>query len=268
MTAGPAPSVRRIDQPLSVGEVLAETTRLYGDRIRAVLAIGVFMMGAYVVATQINPLAGIVVLLLAQTAALAVAARLVAGDDLDEAAAQAVLRAPVLLVLAFVVFLPFVVIGQFLLLLLFAAAWLALAVFAIPVAMLEPDEGSPFARLGRPLQRTIQLARVEYVHAVGVVAVMVIAYLLFGRFLESVLMGFAGVSALSARALVQLVLAPFFFLGLAVLYFDQNARALSSPRKSRRGGRADADVHHHVEPERAGAADAPREPRAPPRGEP
>ncbi|MBW3593204.1 MAG: hypothetical protein KY396_05890 [Actinobacteria bacterium] len=260
--------MRRLEQPLSVGEVLAETTRLYGDRIRAVLAIGVFMMAAYVLATKIHPLAGIVVLLLAQTAALAVTTRMVAGDALDEAAAQAVLRAPVLLVLAFVVFLPFVVIAQFLLLLLFAAAWLALAAFAIPVAMLEPHEGSRVTRLSRPLQRTIQLARVEYVHAVGVVAVMVMAYLLFGRLLEGVLMGFAGVSALSARALVQLVLAPFFFLGLAVLYFDQNARALSSPGKSRRGGRADADVHHHVEPERAGAADASGEPRAAPRGEP
>lgn len=259
--------MRRIEQPLSVGEVLAETTRLYGDRIRAVLAIGVFMMGAYVLATQINRLVGIVVLLLAQTAALAVTVRIVAGDDLDEAAAQAVLRAPVLVVLAFVVFLPFVVIGQFLLLLLFAAAWLGLAVFAIPVAMLESHEGSSFARLSRPLQRTIELARVEYVHAVGVVAVMVIAYLLFGLALERLLVGFAGVSALSARALVQLVLAPFFFLGLAVLYFDQNARALSSRGKSRPGGRADADVHHHVEPERAGATDAPGEPRAASRGE-
>ena len=260
--------MRRLERPLSAGEVLAETTRLYGDRIGPVAAVGVFVMAAYVLATQINPLVGVVVLLLTQTAALAIASRLVAGDALDEAAAQTVLRAPVLLVLAFVVFLPFVVIGQFLLLLLFAAAWLALAGFAIPVVMLEPQGGSPLARLSRPLQRTIQLARVEYVHAVGVVAAMVIAYVLFGRLLEGLLVGAAGVSALSARALVQLVLAPFFFLGLAVLYFDQNARALSSPGKSRRGGPADADVHHHVEPERAGTADAPGEPRTAPRGEP
>ena len=260
--------MRRIEHPLSVGEVLAETTRLYGDRIRAVAVLGTFMLLAYVVATQIGAVGGIVVLLLAQTAALAVSARLVAGDTLDEAAAQTVLRAPVLLVLAVVVFLPFVVIGQFLLLLLLAAAWLGLAGFAIPVAMLEPQGGSPLARLSRPLRRTIQLARAEYAHAVGVVSVMLIAYFLFGRLLESALMGFAGVSTLGARALVQLVLAPFFFLGLAVLYFDQNARALSSRGKSRRGGRADADVHHPVEPERAGAPDAPGEPRPAPRGEP
>jgi hypothetical protein len=32
-------------------------------------------------------------------------------------------------------------------------------------------------------------------------------------------------------ALTQVVLAPFFFFGLSVLYFEQNARALSSPRE-------------------------------------
>ena len=251
--------MRRITQPLSVGEVLAETTRLYGDRMRAALVVGVFMLAAYVAATKAPPLLGIAVLLVAQAAAFAVCTRIVAGDQLDEAAAQAVLRAPVLLVLAVVVFVPFIVIGQFLFLLIFAAAWLALAAFAIPVAMLEPSPGGALSRLSRPLQRTLTLARVDYAHAVGVVATMVLAYVVFGLLLGRALESFAGVSQLSARALVQLVLAPFFFLGLAVLYFDQTARAVSS-RRQREGGASDADVRDPVEPERAGAPDASREP--------
>jgi hypothetical protein len=36
-----------------------------------------------------------------------------------------------------------------------------------------------------------------------------------------------------ALALSQAILAPLFFLGLSVLYFEQNARALSSPREQR-----------------------------------
>ena len=38
--------------------------------------------------------------------------------------------------------------------------------------------------------------------------------------------GFADNGGLAATTLVQIVLAPFFFLGLSVLYFEQKARAL------------------------------------------
>ncbi len=72
--------MKHIAHPLSVGEVLAETTRLYGERIGSAAGIGVFVMGAYVLATQIAPLPGVVVLLLAQTAAFAAAVRVVDGD--------------------------------------------------------------------------------------------------------------------------------------------------------------------------------------------
>jgi hypothetical protein len=42
--------------------------------------------------------------------------------------------------------------------------------------------------------------------------------------------GFADNGQVIATALVQVVLAPFFFIGLSVLYYEQQARAaVSSP---------------------------------------
>ncbi len=54
-------------------------------------------------------------------------------------------------------------------------------------------------------------------------------YVFFGQLLVALLRGFADNGGLAATALVQIVLAPFFFLGLSVLYFEQKARAVSSP---------------------------------------
>jgi hypothetical protein len=111
-------------------------------------------------------------------------------------------------------------------------AWLALTGFSIPVAVMESagESRSLFDRLGFGLQRSVQLARAEYFHAVGVIAGLVVAYVVIGLLIAVVLASFADNTAAAATALVQLVLAPFFFLGLAVHYFEQKARAVSSRR--------------------------------------
>ena len=76
----------------------------------------------------------------------------------------------------------------------------------------------------------IRLARAEYLHALGVIAALIIIYLVLGIGLGVALVGFADNGRLIAVALVQVVLAPFFFIGLSVLYFEQRARAaVSSP---------------------------------------
>jgi hypothetical protein len=264
MAAGRAPFSRRIGQPLSVGEVLAQTTQIYGERIRSALGIGALVGGAAVLDTVLPDLAFVLVFALANGVAYAVAARVIAGDGFGEASAQVLLRAPAVAVLALVTLTPYVVLGHALLVFLVTAMWLGLVAFAIPASVVEPFDRGVFWRLAHALRRTLTLARADYVHAVGCAAALVLIYLVFGTVLFRLLVGFADNEAVAAAFLMHLVLAPFFFLGLGVLYFDQNARALSSPGKSRRGGRADADVHHHVEPERAGAADAPGEPRAAP----
>jgi hypothetical protein len=172
---------------------------------------------------------------LAFTVTWAAAARVAAGDGLLEAWAQAGLRLPILLVLALVVAVPFALaVGQLFLLVL-AVAWLALTGFSIPVVMLEhePEGTSWFDRLSDSLHRSVALARTEYLHAVGVAAALVILEVVLGIPLAAALTGLAENGREAALALTQLVLAPFFFLGLSVLYFEQKTRALSSPREQR-----------------------------------
>jgi hypothetical protein len=142
---------------------------------------------------------------------------------------------PVLAVLMFIVAVPFAIAVGYLLLLIFAVAWLAFAGFSIPVAMLErdPEAESWYGRLSYALFRSVRLARAEYLHAAGIAAALVLLYLLVGNVIVAALIGFAESGDVAAVALVQVVMGPFFFLGLSVLYFEQRARAaVSSPRET------------------------------------
>lgn len=221
------------DRPLALGELLAETTRLYGERLWSSFGLGVVVAGAFLLARATPDLLDVLILALGFTGAYGAAARLAAGDRFGEAWAQVGLRLPVLLVLTFVVAIPFALAVGYLLLLIFAVAWLAFTGFSIPVAMLERESGAEgwFDRVSYALFRSMTLARAEYVHAAGVAAALVLLYLLLGNLVAAALVGFAENGRIAAVALVQVVLAPFFFLGLSVLYFEQRARAISSPRQ-------------------------------------
>lgn len=220
------------DRPLRLGELLAETVRIYGERPPAALGLGAVEAAAFLVADAAPALLGVLLLALAFTATFAAAARIVSGDSFAEAWAQVGVRAPVLLVLTFVVAVPFAIAVGYLFLLVLAVLWIALAGFAVPVTMLERDASVQgfFDRLAYALYRSIRLARAEYLHAAGVAAALVLLYLLLGNVIGAALVGFADNGRLAAGALVQLVLAPLFFLGLAVLYYEQRARAAVSSR--------------------------------------
>jgi hypothetical protein len=221
-----------IDRPMKLGELFAETVRVYGERIWSVAGIGLFLAGSLLGATVIDHVAAFVVIVaLAFTAAYAVSTRVVAGDPWVEAWAQVGIRIPVLLVLTVVVSVPFVLGRVDPVLLLFGVAWLAFVGLSIPVAMLErdPEQESWYQRIGFALGRATDLARSEYLHVLGVMAAFVVVYLLLGPILAVLLTGFADNGSLAASVIANAVLGPFFFLGLSLLYFEQKARALSSP---------------------------------------
>lgn len=223
-----------VDRPLKLGELLAETVRLYGERIWAMAAIGAFLAGAIVAVGVVDHLlVAIVVVAPAFTVCYAVAARIALGDPAAEAWAQVGLRAPVLAPLMIIVSLPYVLGIVDVLILFFSVAWLSFVGLAIPVAMIErsPEPTSWFGHIGFAVTRATELARVEYLHVLGICAALTVIYALFGPVLGVLLTGFADNGGLAARALSNGVLGPFFFLGLSVLYFDQRARALSSPPK-------------------------------------
>ena len=215
-----------------LGELLSEAVRIYTQRPWAALGIGLVVGGANLLAAVTPDLLDVLVLAFAFALTFAAAARLVSGDSFVEAWAQVGLRVPVLLVFTFIVAVPAVISLSYLFLFLVAAAWLALLGFSIPVAMLErdPEVKNAFDRIAFSLLRSIRLARVEYLHALGVVAALIIVYLVLGIALAVALVGFADNGQVIATALGQVVLAPFFFIALSVLYYEQRARAaVSSP---------------------------------------
>jgi hypothetical protein len=217
-------------RPLALGEVFAETIHHYGERLWAALALGAVYSLALAAAALIHPALYYVVAAVMLVAAYGVATRLVTGDSFAEAWAQVALRLPVLGALALVVGLPFALAGSFLLLLVFGAFWLGLTGFAVPVSVVEtPEDGrDALPRITFALERTLALARAEYLHAVGVTAALLLVNVLFGVILQLALVGVADNTERAGSVIAQCVLAPFFFLGLSVLYFDQRARLVTA----------------------------------------
>jgi len=223
------------DRPLKLGEILAETVTIFGDRLRAAFGLGLIYVGALVLAGFAGVAVFFVVAAFMFTMASGVAVRIVAGDTFREAWAQALVRVPVILLLAAVVGLPFALAPFLSILFILVAFWLGLTAFAVPAAMVEQAgaSGGPFHTVTYALERTLALAKVDYLHATGVCAALLIVNVVVGNLLGNLLVGVADNAGSVAAALVQVVLAPFFFLGLGVLYFEQRARAaVSSGRES------------------------------------
>jgi hypothetical protein len=99
-----------------------------------------------------------------------------------------------------------------------AVAWLALVGLVVPVLLEE--------RLGlrAGFRRAMELARADYIHALGSLATLVIVYFLTRTMLVLLLRGTSDQTERVAVFLGDLVLAPLLFLGGALLYFDQVAR--------------------------------------------
>jgi hypothetical protein len=223
-----------VERPLTLGELVAETIRVYGERLWAALGLGAVYAGALVASALVHVALHFAVASLMLVATYGAAARLLLGDSLREAWGQVAVRLPVLLVLALVVGLPFVLASSYLLLVLPAALWIAFVGFSIPVAVVEPsEEGRGWVgHVSYALERTIALARVEYLHAAGVAAALLLVNLVIGIVFRGALVGFADNTAVVAGLIAQLVLSPFFFLGLSVLYFEQRARLAVSSRST------------------------------------
>ena len=134
------------------------------------------------------------------------------------------------LLLAVLVMLPFLLQRTFVLpgFDLPVLAVFALTGLAVPAAVAE--------RLGlwASIRRGVQLARADYIHALGSLATLVIVIFLTGLVLFFLLQGLGESTIRVAAFLALLVLSPLFLLGAGLLYFDQAARVGSAPRKRSR----------------------------------
>ena len=216
-------SRRELPPPLppetrTVGQLVAEAVRFYGNRFWPSLALGA---PPAILVVAVAPLDRIERLVLVVTAgALLVTASYVAACALLAG------RRPGSLPLAYatgaLVFAPVPVLATAFI--LPALAWLAFLGFAVPAILLE-EHGFRAA-----FRRAIELARADYVHALGSLATLVIVVFLCQGVLFFVLRG-AGEAAIEvAGFLASLVISPLLFLGTALLYYDQAARVRSSKR--------------------------------------
>ncbi len=229
-----------------MGQLVAESLRLYGARFWPSLALGI---GPALVGAALAELSRTLVWALVPTVGTALwsaayigACRLALGVERGNTG--------VAFVAGCVAFLPLlvqriVVVPGFDLVTL---AYFGFVSLAVPAALVE---GRGFADAFR---RGTRLARADFVHELGSLATLVITIFLSGLVLVVVLHGFGDQAIRVAALLALLVLAPVLLLGAALLYVDQSARVIESGTRPRR--RRDADVHPALEPDGPGRADA------------
>lgn len=203
----------------TVGQLVAETVKLYGRNVWAALATGLAFAAVEQVAAgrtreqQVLALAllGAVLLSGAYAVAVAVVHGLRPGPAafVRAVATGAVVWLPV----------PFLLV----LFILPALAWLALVGLVVPVMLVE--------RLGArdALARAVRLARADYVHALGSLATLAILFFLVRSAMFFLLRDTADAGGRLGLAIADVVLSPLLFLGAALLYADQAARVRSRP---------------------------------------
>jgi hypothetical protein len=243
----------------TVGQLVAESVRLYGARFWASLALGfgpaaVALMLAElpeVLEWTVIPVVGAAVWTLAYIGACRVG--LAVGVDRRKVGTA--------FAVGMVAFLPLIL--QRVLVLpgfdVVTLAYFAFVGLAVPVALVE---GRGFRD---SLRRGMRLGRADFVHAFGSLATLVITTFLTGLVLFFLLRGVGDQALRVAAFLALLVLAPLFLLGAALLYVDQSARVVDSGPRPRR---SDADLHPALEPDGAGRPDAQGESRPATRGKP
>ncbi|HET9115468.1 MAG TPA: hypothetical protein VFN33_05185 [Gaiellaceae bacterium] len=198
----------------TVGQLVAESIRFYGDRFKVALLLGLAPAVLAVLFANVSRRTSLVLAPTLSAALLSAtyvgACVLVLGAHPPRARVVSAwlvgwfVFAPVpFLVLAFV--LP-------------GIAWLAALGLAVPALMVE--EVSPRSVLARAWR----LARADYVHALGSLATLGIVVFLTQAMLAFVLRGFGGAAVSTAFFLASVVVSPLLFVGAALLYGDQAAR--------------------------------------------
>ena len=241
----------------TVGQLVAESIRLYGARFWPSLALGIGPGLLGIAAAELHGGVRIAVvvgagpLVLASSYAGAVALVRPIGRGRYVAVALAI---------GYLAFLPACVsrIWIFPGIYLVALAWLAFVGLGVPAARVERRG------YGDALRRGIQLARADYVHALGSLATLAITIFLTGLVIFFSIRAGSGQAIRIAAVLALVILAPLFVLGASVLYVDQAARVESSPRPRRS---SNGDLHSSLKPDGTGSADAEGESRPSPRGE-
>jgi hypothetical protein len=194
----------------TVGQLVAESIRFYGDHFGPVLLLGLPFLVIDVISLNSS-----------------VTTQTIVAWILGPAICAAFVRACMLLekafwswrayVVALIVYLPFPVLTR--IYVLPGLAWFGLIGLAVPAAMYEG------LGIRAALRRGLELGRVDLVHAIGGLATVGIVYGV-SRGALLVLLHTQGDQAQKvAVILADIVLSPILYIGGALLYLDQKARA-------------------------------------------
>jgi hypothetical protein len=220
----------------TMGQLVAETIRFYGQRFWRALPLGLVPAAAdqlsvhQTLAVQMAVYWALAPLFVA---GYVWACRLVHDARVTRAAVAA----------ALVVYLPFPALRA--LFVLPAIAWFALVGLSVPAAMVER---LPFRAA---LVRGRELGLADYTHALGSLAALVIVVGVSDSVLGALLHTQGSNGQRVALFLSDVVLGPLLFLGGALLYVDQAARRVGSRR---------ADLHPALDADAAGRPDPQVEP--------
>jgi hypothetical protein len=197
----------------TVGQLIAESIKLYGRHFLRALPLGVGIAAINQLTVGANRLVVGAVLLVAApafSAAYAYACQLESGRPASRRSWFVAITAGSLVFVPAALLFPWFALA--------AVLWLGLVGLAVPAAM---REATPVTA---SLRRGLELGRVDYVHAAGSLATLVILFFLMRVGLALLLESQADNTVRTAIFLSDAVLAPLLFLGGAILYEDQKAR--------------------------------------------
>jgi hypothetical protein len=198
----------------TIGQLVAESIRFYGEHFRTALLLGLAPAAIAVVFANVPRRTSI---FLAPTFSAALLSATYVGACVLVLGARPTSRRIFLAwVAGWLVFapVPFLVLAF----ILPGLAWLAALGLVVPVLAVE---GVPL-RAG--FARAWRLARADYVHAVGSLTTLGIVVFLTQAVLAFILRGFGGAAVSTAFFLASVVISPLLFIGAALLYVDQAAR--------------------------------------------
>jgi len=211
------PELRPIALPpaeRTIGQLVAESIRWYGDHFWGALALGVPPAVLAVVLANVSRRLSII--LAPSLFAALLSATLVGGAVLVLERRPPNARLAVALLAGWLVVapVPFLVLAF----ILPGVAWLAALGLVVPVLVVED------VRPRDAIARAWQLARTDFVHAFGSLLTLGLLVFLTQAVLAFILRGVGGTAVSISFFLASVVVSPLLFIGTAFLYVDQAAR--------------------------------------------
>jgi hypothetical protein len=192
----------------TVGQLVAESIRFYGDNFWAVLVLGLpfLLLDVFSIDQPWQRQIAVGWLVGPLVCAAYVRAAMLVSKTFWSWRAYAV---------AVIVYLPYPLLGVYV---LPAVVWFAVAGLSVPAAVAEGLD------VRRALSRGFRLGRADLVHAIGGLATLVLVVGVTRIALEVLLNTQGGQAREVAVVLADVVLSPLLYVGGALLYVDQAAR--------------------------------------------